>query len=478
MTNIHTHIFTMDHIPLVQLFYMVKDIIIGLLKKLPFQIAIGDIEKKKHITFLSLIAPFLSPCFQGALDSMVAFFSDVSDIQASDLRRHPDLKELFNRRGKLTLRLLVRHMRRRMRGGANFEQILIDLVTILYQINNTKQGKSQDQTSVLARLLASIKNDSPYERLVVLSIDFDKAFEHVYNPGFGDQTTIGFDYRLPQIKFSPLNPMPPGMTQTSELAQVTRNAAHIANSSGYGTNLKLIPFFGVDPRSYPNGVAAQAAVAQARQEGFCGIKIYPPMGYLPDDPRLADVFDYCLREGMPVMTHCGRGGAGRKGPVNFSDLAHPYNWVPVLENLIANRGSPPAPEKFRLCLAHFDCLRYRDEVAWWDEITKLIERYHNNPVVKVYVDVSANHPKGHCVASKYFRRLKEAFDNQEVRGSLLFGSDWWMQLHSFEETEYLKTYFDDYQHKSYYPGSNQAGGSAALKQVFEDNAREYLGKWY
>jgi predicted TIM-barrel fold metal-dependent hydrolase len=266
-------------------------------------------------------------------------------------------------------------------------------------------------------------------------------------------------------------------SQIEELTDVVADTSEIAGAAGYNRELTVLPFYCMDPRSYPDGAGARAAMASAEAAGYAGVKIYSPLGYLPADPRLADVFELCLEDGLPVLAHCGRGGAGHKGAVNLSDLAHPYNWIPVLDHLEAKYHGTTLPNgPFRLCLAHFDSLEDDADFAWWDEIINLIEKYLDSRTVRVYVDVSANYPGRRRVARRYFDRLSSrVFGDSRLERRLLFGSDWWMQLYSVSETEYLYTYFERYAGRRFYP---EPSGGESLEELFEANAKEYLGRWY
>ena len=67
-------------------------------------------------------------------------------------------------------------------------------------------------------------------------------------------------------------------------------------------------------------------VREAMENGFCGVKFYPPSGYRPvdnevtgitgDDPREIDrrnheLFAYCVNHDVPILAHCTAGGMER-----------------------------------------------------------------------------------------------------------------------------------------------------------------------
>ena len=122
---------------------------------------------------------------------------------------------------------------------------------------------------------------------------------------------------------------------------------------------RVFPFLAVDPRR--EGIAdflrdgtvvlnGHAVPVVSHQGPFYGVKIYPPLGYLPDHPVLQQVYDFCIERDLPITTHCQ--------PASFyaflfesqqaSDgvfYAHPKNWEPIL--------TQPRFRNLRLNMAHF-----------------------------------------------------------------------------------------------------------------------------
>lgn len=66
---------------------------------------------------------------------------------------------------------------------------------------------------------------------------------------------------------------------------------------------RFVVFGGIDARR------GQNALELFRQSvvdwGFAGLKLYPPMGFSPDDSRLAPYLEICAERGLPVITHSG-----------------------------------------------------------------------------------------------------------------------------------------------------------------------------
>ncbi|KUJ41269.1 hypothetical protein ACZ90_68005 [Streptomyces albus subsp. albus] len=71
-------------------------------------------------------------------------------------------------------------------------------------------------------------------------------------------------------------------------------------------------FWGVDPRAGQDGIDLFERCLT--EYGFAGLKLYPPCGYSPSDPRLYPYFEICAQRRIPVLTHTGPGW----GPLDFS----------------------------------------------------------------------------------------------------------------------------------------------------------------
>ncbi|MBM9593067.1 amidohydrolase family protein [Roseitranquillus sediminis] len=106
---------------------------------------------------------------------------------------------------------------------------------------------------------------------------------------------------------------------------------------------RVIPFASVHP-------ATPGAAAEFRRcvetLGFRGLKVYPKLGYAPDHPLLMEeIYPLCVERGLPVISHCSRGGIYRKGwdQRRRDEVSGPEAWIPVME----------AHPELRVCLAHF-----------------------------------------------------------------------------------------------------------------------------
>ena len=248
-------------------------------------------------------------------------------------------------------------------------------------------------------------------------------------------------------------------TQVQEVVELKRDALW---------QDRLCPFLGVDPRM--QGIDLLKWVQQYINPdcGFYGIKIYPAYGFFPFDVRLDPVWNWAAGNGIPIMTHCTRGGSFYLGPFesilnsggfrpqslnpNSSAMpgifnritqltgdagmpyrrnnkvwcnifGHPENYIPVLEKY----------PNLKLCLAH---LGGSDEVNrttpsgpkpdypdfmggnWFPLVTQLMGRFAN-----VYSDISYTLSDADAlkIIVDYFRG-----EGKPYIGKLMYGTDFYL----------------------------------------------------
>jgi predicted TIM-barrel fold metal-dependent hydrolase len=200
----------------------------------------------------------------------------------------------------------------------------------------------------------------------------------------------------------------------------------------------IIPFIGTDPRQ-PDILEF---VTKWHKRGFKGIKLYPPLGYYPNDVRLEPVYEYAIEHNLPVMTHCSRGGVHVKKVTNqmlhepnplgrkvvkkkakqFSDIyTDPANYEPIATKY---------PD-LKICLAHYgggdewdkylhnpwDAKASNEDKSWLSIILDLMKKHDN-----IYADISSTlyHEEDRIDI------LKVLLENEKVRDRTLFGSDFYM----------------------------------------------------
>lgn len=209
---------------------------------------------------------------------------------------------------------------------------------------------------------------------------------------------------------------------------------------------RILPFVALDPNNPDMERLFDKAFSDDYR--FFGVKIYPVLGYLPNHPRLMDVFERCEALDIPVTTHCG--GNATRALANAFDLPYrrydekgqavdevlsvrfknetekgryfsdPARWAPVLERF----------PKLRLNLAHFggdeEWRRFsaKEPDTWVHRIVSLMERYEH-----VYADVSFLLHLTEKRNSGFLETFEELLrDKTLVRSRTLYGSDFYMVL--------------------------------------------------
>lgn len=189
----------------------------------------------------------------------------------------------------------------------------------------------------------------------------------------------------------------------------------------------------------PHGKGALVLLRHAVERlGFAGVKVYPPVGFLPLDNAgrgaalhgaagsglgpsldlcLRAFYSYCEAQQVPVMTHAADSSGYQPG---YGQLADPSGWEAVLREF----------PRLRLCLGHFghmDGLGDDDTLAacgaWMRRCGVLMQRYPN-----VYADMSSSPlPFRAGFRERYMALLGETFSRfPRTRLRLAYGSDFWL----------------------------------------------------
>lgn len=195
----------------------------------------------------------------------------------------------------------------------------------------------------------------------------------------------------------------------------------------------LIPFSAVDPRR-PNVV--KEFKRWHEEYKINGLKIYPNLGYYPDNPILMEVYEYCEKNHLPVMAHCSPGGIRKLGISieEAREFANPSNYKKVLE----------AFPKLHFCLAHFGgseewerhltggTPREGKDATWLTIIIDMLrEKKINSKARKypnLYTDVSytlfTETPSYRPF--NYFNFLNVLLEDKAIRERVIFGTDYYM----------------------------------------------------
>ena len=64
---------------------------------------------------------------------------------------------------------------------------------------------------------------------------------------------------------------------------------------------RIYPFIAADPK---RGGVANIVIDALKGGTFKVAKIYPAIGFTPDDRRLYPIYEYCTDNGIPITAHC------------------------------------------------------------------------------------------------------------------------------------------------------------------------------
>lgn len=226
---------------------------------------------------------------------------------------------------------------------------------------------------------------------------------------------------------------------------------------------QIIPFYAADPRR--EGIVDKVRQNLGKNK-FLGVKIYPNLGYFPDDKTLMEIYSLCEKGNIPVMSHCTPGGIWQYG-LSLEDRkarGNPSNYKKVLD----------AHPKLKLCLAHFGGteewqkhLAGRMESSGEDEawVKTIYDMIASGKYPNLYTDISYTvfTPKLKGLYIDLVDYLKVLLSNDEVRAHVLFGSDYYMVQH------------EEMSEKEVSIMLRSRLGEDLYFQIAYHNPREYLG---
>ena len=204
----------------------------------------------------------------------------------------------------------------------------------------------------------------------------------------------------------------------------------------------VIPFAAVDPR---RDDVVETTIRLIEEVGFEGIKLYPPLGYHPNDRALWPLYRYAQEHDVPVLSHCSR-PAGvqyhgtptermRKDPVTgellsldreqlLTRFTDPDSYRPILTEY----------PRLKICLAHFggagDWTRYLDHP--WDSNTattaekswlaKIADMIRSGEYPNLWTDISYTV----FADDEHVYLLKVLLSDERILAHTLFGSDFYV----------------------------------------------------
>jgi hypothetical protein len=276
-----------------------------------------------------------------------------------------------------------------------------------------------------------------------------------------------------------------GSEQAQQIAYWTRYSAASASIPG---RIRLHSFVGFDPlRDAEERVLEHAAVtsfaamkdwaiegrdpASSAPRKIQGFKVYPPMGFRPDNNSVIDIpnarggkaikarwdkvnsfsrigseidssldsfFRFCVEQDIPVMTHARESNIALEG---HGGDPSPRHWLTRVTEL-AERFPAPQYKPLRLCLGHFDMFSCPGPK---DDRQVLLEALALNKAGKarVYFDLSfddrilAN--DGKALFTELADVCRQAGDDGDY---IMFGSDWIMLANQPNVGEYVQLAYE------------------------------------
>lgn len=237
-----------------------------------------------------------------------------------------------------------------------------------------------------------------------------------------------------------------GGTKTYQ-EQIMQTASAVEAINRKYDRIRMLPFIAADPNR--EGVVEMVKDA-LRGGSFRGVKIYPVMGFTPDDRRLYPIYEYCAANEKPITAHCENGGI--PGLEDHYHLADPKYWATVLRDFPA----------LILNLAHND----RTGSAWQPQIAELIKVYPN-----VYTDISYD-TEMWFMPRRYFKGIKRMLRTPKIQDRILYGTDWYMGRYIWTEKSFLN-WFLEYSRKIFW--CRVEFTAEEIKRLITDNPSRFLG---
>jgi predicted TIM-barrel fold metal-dependent hydrolase len=381
--------------------------------------------------------------------------------------------------------------------SAALQTALDALGTWLTKINQPGLAKVEE---TLKNLLKTLQTVAQPREVVAARLSCTYPEVDLFTPALVD-----FDFWTDRFKQGEVVP-----TKTSPIDQITAHA-EVSRKSMHGqigeTRAAFHPYAAFNPWRYiieggllsdkdkqSKGITTTLdhIKTAVRTQGFVGVKIYPPCGFVPYgnahlrefsagfgqqlDDALDALYTWCVDEDVPILTHASDGNSFYP---DSAWRAAPWGWKHALEK----------HPNLRVCFGHFGHLNGIDGtsdpvscLAWGEGFLDLMRKYPN-----VYGDISdsdagkANAQDRADYQSRFLYwlcgRLADK-DSAVLSQRLLYGSDWWMGVVDGMDVGFLK------QIQSLvadgmkpYTGGHPPDGAQFAPRFWSENALRFLGIW-
>jgi predicted TIM-barrel fold metal-dependent hydrolase len=356
---------------------------------------------------------------------------------------------------------------------------------LVHTIAKTISGRASNKRKEFDKYIAFLDVGLQNSQMDIFRMAFDHGQQ--FDPSI---RIIGLTMNMDYMDSRPSENQKPFETQLEQVKDIKRF---------YPRN--FFPFLGIDPR-HKGGVNMVNWAKDYFEKGvtdaqgvvfpyFCGIKLYPALGFFPFDPRLKELYSYAEQNEIPVMTHTTRVGSQyigaqieslipkapdmlgadlnantaaakdsiikriatfynngwvKNSKIGDNDFAcdlfgHPENYILLLENF----------PKLKICLAHMggsneiltnpsdsDVQKVRkvDSPAWFDRIQSMMIEYPNLYTDISYTLSSFGNEKEQEVLDRVIKLLgMNDKQGQPLAKRVLFGTDFFMTEQEARETE-------------------------------------------
>ncbi len=175
-----------------------------------------------------------------------------------------------------------------------------------------------------------------------------------------------------------------------------------------------------------------------RKNMFFGVKVYPPLGFKPNEIDSIKLFQECIKYKLPVTTHCSDGGfvADDNAEFNTSPLGA---WNNVFSTIVNER---PELRKLKLNFAHFG-VQKNGEIKWRKAILNLTQTFPN-----IYTDISSLAEVKESGEENFYEITEKWLKDETInvfdlaKERVLFGSDFSINL---METDSYNSYLNNFQ---------------------------------
>lgn len=197
----------------------------------------------------------------------------------------------------------------------------------------------------------------------------------------------------------------------------------------------VLPFFMVNPVRPTHFQLMQNAIENL---GFWGVKLYPSLGYQVASDEMFQVYKYCEKNGIPVLSHTTTGGFNKNKQTAW--LASPEHWEKVLKEF----------KKLKICFGHFggDEALIQENIpkdSWTQIIIDLMNdfegvyadiSYHSSPILG---DKDAGVSR-ETARVNYISNIKQLLKSSPTSNRILFGTDYWMSRMVAQDKDYWSSF--------------------------------------